>query len=262
MLETSAPLAHRDRGASLLLPTTPRPRTTPRRRWLLTALLAFVLPHLAATHDILGAFIQHSVRLSVSARYIDLQVDLTFFEEWSARERRIMDTDSNGRVTRAEIESYLKRLAPELAEQIKLRVAGADVPLAPLYEPELDLLGTDQVGPAHHRLRLCFFAPAPKSLRAQDPLVIADRLWPSAKALATLQVEAQDHCRLETVETSNSIFPPARPGEARLFTARCLRPPNAEAAPPAASPAKPDSAPLPTTRSTASSPAPSRSSRP
>lgn len=246
----------------MTFPTPRRPRTTPCGGWLLTVVLAIGLPPLAAAHDILGTFIQHSVRLSVSARYVDLQVDLTFFEEWSARERRIMDTDSNGHVTRAEIESYLKRLAPELAEQIQLRVAGLDLSLAPLYEPELDLLSFDQVGPAHHRLRLFFFAPTPKSLRAQDQLVIEDRLWSKAKALSTLQVETRDHCRLETVETNDSIFPPARAGEARLFTARCLRPPNPGADPPASSPAKLDPAPPATSESTAPSPAPSNSLQP
>jgi len=82
---------------------------------------------------------------------VDLTVDLTFFEEWSSRERRKMDADTNGRIARVEVERYLQKLAPELAKQVRLLVAGHEVPLVSLYEPEVDLLGSDKAGPATGR---------------------------------------------------------------------------------------------------------------
>jgi hypothetical protein len=207
--------------------------------WLLFAGTVIGLQHLAAAHDVFAAYIQHSVLLTVGVRYSDVEVDLTFFEEWSARERAAMDADANGRVTRSEVEAYVKKLAPELARQVKLRAAGHELALAPLYAPEVDLLGNDQVGPAHHRLKLFFFAPTPTPLHAEDELVVEDRLWPAARALGTLQTEGCDGCSLATGKTSDPGFTPARADEARLFKARCLKPPKAKTDRPAVSRANP-----------------------
>ena len=205
-----------------------------RRRsvWLAVLLLAGTvigLRRYAAAHDLFAAYVQHSVHLTVGARHIDLTLDMTFFEEPSARERMVMDADANGHITRSELESYVRKLAPELAEQMDLRVAGQDLPLIPLYSPEIDLLGSDKVGPAHHRLRLFFFAPTPTALRADAEIVIEDRLWPETKALGTLQAEGSDGCALEAEKTSDPSFAPASAGEARLFKVRCLKPPRAQA---------------------------------
>ena len=179
----------------------------------------------SAAHEQLAAYVQHRVSLTLGERYIDLTLDLTFFEEWSAQERHAMDADGNGRITRRESESYLRKLAPALSQQLKLRVAGRELDLVPLYDPELDLLGSNQTGRTHHRLRLWFFASTPASLRAADEILIEDRLWPMAKALGTLQAEGLDGCVLEVVTPGDPGFAPARPGEARLFHARCLKAP-------------------------------------
>lgn len=198
--------------------------------WLAFAGIATGLPREASAHDFFTAYIQHQVQLTVGARHLDLTVDLTFFEEWSAHERRLMDANGDGRITHAELDSYLKKLAPELARQVRVRVTGRDLALASLYEPEVDLLGNDKVGPGHHRLRLHFFAPTPPGLRATDAIVIEDRLWPEAKALATLQAEGHDGCALEPEMPSDLGLAPARPGEAQRFTFRCLKPPTAPSA--------------------------------
>lgn len=204
-----------------------------RKSWSsLFALVAMVvaLPANTSAHDFYTAFIQHRVQLEVGAQHIDLTLDLTFFEEWSSRERRRMDADKDGRITRTEIESYLRKHAPALARQVRLLVAGREVPLAVLYEPEVDLLGSTQSGPGHHRLRLFFFAPTPSALRGADNLVIEDRLWPDAKALVTLQAEGRDGCTLEPEKLADPSMPPLQPGEARVFKVRCPKPPKAQPA--------------------------------
>src|SRR5208283_642645 len=89
--------------------------------WPLIAGLALGGPRDSTAHEPLAACVQHRLQLTVGARYIDLTLDLTFFEEWSARERRAMDADGNGRITRLESESYLKNLAPVLAQHLRLR---------------------------------------------------------------------------------------------------------------------------------------------
>ena len=90
-----------------------------RRRgvWLAVLLLAGTMIGLrrpAAAHDLFAAYVQHSVQLIVGARHIDLTLDVTFFEEPSARERGVMDADANGHITRSEMEIYVKKLAPSL----------------------------------------------------------------------------------------------------------------------------------------------------
>jgi hypothetical protein len=201
-----------------------------RRAWPARLLLVGFLIGLrqsAGAHDLLTNYVQHSVHLTVGARHLDLTLDLTFFEEWSARERGTMDADGSGRIGRPELEAYLKQRASELSMQVKLRVAGRDLRLAPLYDPEVDLLANDQTGPGHHRLRLFFFAPTP-TLRADDEIVVEDRLWPEAKLLGTVQAEGRDGCTLTTEIKVNPRSPSARLDEARRFNFRCLKPPAAQ----------------------------------
>lgn len=206
---------------------------------LLVAGILIGARHPAAAHDVLGACVQHGVHLTVGAQHIDLTLDLTFFEEWSARERAVMDTDASGHISRAETESYLKKLAPHLSQQVKLRVAGRELELAPLYDPEIDLLANDEVGPAHHRLRLFFFAPTLTGLRADDEIVVEDRLWPAAKVLGTPQAEGRDGCTLTMEISIDPGFTPAQPGEGRLFKFRCLKPPTTKTSAPKAPPSSP-----------------------
>jgi hypothetical protein len=192
-------------------------------------LLAFSLglPPTGAAHDLFADYIQHSAQLVVGARHVDLTLELTFFEEWSARERQAMDRDGNGRLTSAERAVYLQRLEMQLADQVTLLVAGRKVPLVGLYEPELDWMGNAETGSGHHRLRLFFFVPTPTGLRAKDEIVVEDRLWPDAKFLGTTWAEGRDGCKLSTDMLPKPGFTPATVDARRNFIFRCLRPPSA-----------------------------------
>lgn len=179
----------------------------------------------AVAHDFLRAYIQHGIQLSVDAEHIDLTVDLTFFEQWSEHERREMDTDANGRISLHEQQAYLKKVATELYRQVKLRVAGRELELIPLYEPEVDLLADDRVEPAHHRLRLFFFVATPTALRAGDEITVEDRLWPQAKVLGTPEFVGPDGAEFTTVTRVGSALASASVEAGRLFRFRCLKPP-------------------------------------
>jgi hypothetical protein len=208
---------------------------------LLCALVAIGPSPSAEAHDVFSTYVQHGVHLAIGAHHVDLTLDLTFFEEWSTRERRSMDADGKGNISQAELESYVQKLAPQLAKSLKLRVAGRDLPLVPLYDPEVDLRGSQKVGQAQHRLRLFLFAPTPM-LHEGDEIVIEDHLWPEAKALSTSHAEGRDGCRL-TAETSvDARFGKARPDAGHLFKFRCLKPPGepsaAQKAPLGGSPAR------------------------
>ncbi len=75
------------------------------RSLLLSLLISASTPG-ASAHDVYTAYIQHRVHLSVGANHLDVTVDLTFFEEWSARERGRIDADGDGQVGRSETQSY------------------------------------------------------------------------------------------------------------------------------------------------------------
>lgn len=207
--------------------------------WWLPAAIVISLQLPVAAHDLFTNYVQHSVHLIVGARHLDLTLDLIFFEEWSARERRAMDADTNGRIARSELETYVNQLAPHLYEQVKLRVAGCERQLIPLYDPEVDLMANDKIGPGHHRLRLFFFAPTPPTLRADDEIVVEDRFWPEAKVLGTVQAEGRDGCTLTTEIAIKPDLLSARPKDAQLFTFRCLKPPVENPASPRTSASSP-----------------------
>jgi hypothetical protein len=192
---------------------------------LLALGLCGLQPHTAA-HGILAAYIQHGVHLKVDGRHIDLTLDLTFFEGPSARERALMDADANGRITRSEVDAYLKKLSPALFTQVKLRVAGREVPLVPLYDPEIDLFNEQTTALAHHRLRLYFFAVTPAGLRTGDEILVEDQLWPDSKSFGTPQAEGGDGCSLvpENSVRASSALKPAL--ESCQFRFRCLTPPK------------------------------------
>jgi hypothetical protein len=171
-------------------------------------------------HDLFTAYIQHRIAITVGAKYMDLTVQLTFFEEGSAHERQHIDTNADGRLSRPEIVAYLQELEPTLAKAVTLRVGGQPAALTPLRATEIDLLDQDRVGRGHHRLTLYFFAPTPTRLPPGTELVVEDRLWPGVRALGSIQVEGQDGWRLEALPVADPVFPPAQGDEARRFKAR------------------------------------------
>ena len=199
-------------------------RATSRgRHWFWVAGFLLFSPPLVRGHDILGTCIQHAVHLSVEANGAELTLDLTFFEEWSTRERAAMDADGNGTITRAEQEAYLKRLAPRVCKEIRLRMSGREVPLIPLYGPELDLFANFKTGPAHYRLRLFFFVDTPLTLGAGDEIVVEDQLWPDARIMVTADAESRDGCcRVIAVPAKDNANPEAKTQERRLVRFQCL----------------------------------------
>ena len=198
---------------------------------LLLAGLLLAWPAPARAHDALGACVQHSVCLTVGARDVDVTLDLTFFEQWSASERAVIDADGDSVITRPEQEAYLRQIGTNACKQVKLFVAGRELSLALLYDPELDLLKNNRVGPAHHRLRLFFFGATPTGLRAGDEIVVEDKLWPSAETLVTTRAEARDGCRLATAQPADNGSPPAADGRALRVLFKCLQPPSTKPLP-------------------------------
>jgi hypothetical protein len=190
-------------------------------------------------HDVFTGYVQHRVMVSVGAKYMDVTVQLTFFEEGSNHERKHIDANQDGRLSRAEIDQYLRELDPKLARLVTLRIGGRPVVLTPLRATELDLLGQERVVRGHHRLTLYYFASTPEQLASNTELMVEDRLWPDSRALGSIQVEGKDGCRLEALALADPVFTPARDGESRSFQARILSSPASEEAKLVRDPKKP-----------------------
>lgn len=217
--------------SQLTRPTRCRDRFRPLVLVLLVLVGGLTFIGTGHSHDLFNAYIQHRVALTVGNRHVDVTVQLTFFEDSSEHEREHMDRNGDGRVTRNEIEAYIQEFEPDWAKAVSLRVGDRRLSLIPLREPEIDLLGNDGVGRGHHRLTLHFFVPTPDALRANVELVVENRLWPEARALASLRVEGRDCFRVESLAPSDPVHPPARGAEAREFRARILSAPDPGAEP-------------------------------
>lgn len=190
--------------------------------WLLVLAWTGLAPQASVRgHDLFTAYIQHRVGLSVRESHLDVTVQLTFFEDSSEHEREHLDTNQDGRIDSAERREYLRKLGEELTGKVRLKADGDELTLLPLYAPELDLLGNDTVGRGHHRLTLYFFAATPSLRENGTELVVEDRLWPAARALASMDAQAREGWRLEAIQLEDPVFPPARNGEAREFKFRC-----------------------------------------
>lgn len=96
------------------------------------------VPDHAVGLGILASYVQPGVPCKIGAEQLDLTVDLPCFEEPSARERKGRDAHADGHITRSEGEPYLNQYAPEMVKHVKLKVAGHEVPLIPLCDPEIE----------------------------------------------------------------------------------------------------------------------------
>lgn len=208
----------------ILPPNRLRRKTTlSLSRLLLTlALWMILVANNAGAHDVLAAFIQHRVGIVISPKYVDVTVQLTFFEEASEHERAHMDTNRDGILTRAETDAYLREIASELETAVKLRVKDVEVALTPLRNSELDLLGAARTGRGHHRLTAYYFAPAPAQLDEGASFVVEDRLWSDVRAIASMQAEGKDGYRLQALPSLDPVYPAGLKNRPRVFSAKVL----------------------------------------
>jgi len=199
------------------------------RRFCLMGLAGMVVTGLgmldgpmASGHEILETFIQHRTKIIVGATNIDIETELTFYKTPSILERQRMDVDHNGKITKAEIEDYVKSLGRLREEGVRLSVGGRAVKVAPLYEPELDLLGVDQVVESHHVLRLFYFGRTPKWLATGSVIKLEDTWWPEAEAILSIDAVGREGFQVEAEPNHDPYCPPGVP---RVSRVRCLTTP-------------------------------------
>lgn len=178
----------------------------------------------APAHPALAEYVRHDVLVRVDRVNIDVQIELTFHEVRSLFERHRMDVNRDGLIGVAEVKGYLARQSATCDRQVHLSINGQPLELVSLFDPELDLGEDRGVSPAHHVLRLFYFARTPASLGTGDTLAVEDGLWTSDPAVGTFQIEGEAGFRWAT---SNSDFSEGRADATGpwMLTARCVESP-------------------------------------
>lgn len=213
------------------------PAVRPRRFARSLACAVFAIAWLTGgravfAHAVFMTCIQHRVTAVVGPANIDIRIELTFFEIRSMSERRHMDADGDGTITSAEVEAYISRIAGSLAGGVHLSVAGRPVDVMPLYRPEVDLLGVDQVAPAHHVLRLFYFARTPAGLVPGDDLAIEDGLWRDVARIGSLEAAGEGGFRMLAAASVDSPLASDTPGKPLVLSSRCTAVPSGVSRPP------------------------------
>ncbi|MGQ9652186.1 MAG: hypothetical protein ACUVXJ_18980 [Phycisphaerae bacterium] len=156
----------------------------------------------ASAHAVLMTFIRHDAKISIGRRNIDVTIELTFHEYPSLAERRRMDRNHDEAITETEIKGYLDSMVDLFRGALTLTVDDRPLQVIPLYDPKIDLLDAPNVAPAHHALRLSWFARTPPWLRAGSRIRAQYRLWPEAPRIDVFSAIAEDGFRLVADDVS------------------------------------------------------------
>lgn len=171
-----------------------RPAATPAVFGCVVTLLGTPL----FAHPVYMEYIEHQVHVRVGPANIDITVELRFNEVQSLAQRRRMDGDRDGIISRPEQARYLRRMRRELADAFRLNCQGKPLDVIELYAPELDLLGAEGVSPTHHVLRLSYFARTPRPLALPAKLELEDAGWAGAPALWLFRGTGEPGVNLQT----------------------------------------------------------------
>ncbi|MFA6241041.1 MAG: hypothetical protein WC655_08935 [Candidatus Hydrogenedentales bacterium] len=177
----------------------------PALTWIAWASAIVIASWAAHAHESLEQYVQHVAVLSVSPDNIDLTLEISFNAHDSLDERRTMDANNDGAIDSDEKNAYLKRVLEKAEKSLSLSVAGKDVRLVPLYDPELDMYDSQDLEEHPHLLRLFLFARTPKSFKAGSEIALEDRLWDSKPAMLQACVRSRDGIELVSTQSGSAL---------------------------------------------------------
>ena len=161
-------------------------------RWVMALWIA-VPCGLAMAHSTLSAYVQHDVLLEASKAYLDITVQLTFFDDEAEAQRRALDVNGDGNFSAKERAAFEKALVAKAEKTLLLYVDGTALELVPRFDPEI-ACAVPPGGEAHLRfeIRLHFFADLPALPDGRAALEVHDSLFADVPAMASLRVAAKD----------------------------------------------------------------------
>lgn len=139
------------------------------------------LAQAAFAHPDLGSYLQHRIALTPAADHIEVVIEITFDGARSLAERKRIDANGDGKLSRNERDAYLQGVQGEAETRVTLSINGKQTRLLALYAPKLDLLDSRDIEQHPHVLQLSFFASAQCS--AGDHFTVIDDLWSDSPAI-------------------------------------------------------------------------------
>ena len=175
----------------------------------------------AAGHVALEQYLQQRVSAVVSPKNIDLTIEFMFTSAVSLAERLAMDTDKNGKLSKDERRAYLDAIARKAEDAVTMTVDGAECAVIPLYDPELDLLGSRDLEEHPHTIRLFFFTRTPASFHQGSTILVDNALWADVPVLVAVSVKGAGGIRVVASQTQGLKHPSASSQTLRVLDATC-----------------------------------------
>ncbi|MCC6489283.1 MAG: hypothetical protein IT364_17410 [Candidatus Hydrogenedentes bacterium] len=193
-----------------------------KRRVCWGLLLAGVLCALpAAGHVALEQYLQQRVSAVVSPKNIDLTIEFMFTSAASLAERLSMDKDQNGKLSKDERRAYHEAIAQEAEAAVTMMIDGAECAVIPLYDPELDLLGSRDLEEHPHTVRLFFFTRTPATFKKGSTILVDNALWADVPVMVAVSVKGTGGIRAVASQTQGLKPPSASMRTLRVLDATC-----------------------------------------
>ena len=187
------------------------------------AVMACFAAPCALAHTSLERYARESVCISVGAGNIDVRIQFSFPAVLSLAERKLMDQDGDGKISKTEIVAYLNGVQARAEQLLRMSIDGQAVPLIALEDPVLDLQDAPGVEAHPHELRLACFARVPKTFGVGSTVALDSGLWTDAPLMVAVSTEGADGIRLYTVGTQGLRQPSTSGSIFRIIEARCAQ---------------------------------------
>ncbi len=189
--------------------------------WVL-AMVCFVSP-CALAHTSLERYVRECVSISVGVENIDVRIQFSFPADLSLAERRLMDRDGDGKVSKGEKEAYLNDVQTRAEQLLRLSVNGQAVLLIPLEDPVLDLQDEPGIEAHPHELRLAYFARMPKAFGVDGTIALDSGLWTETPLMVSVSMEGAAGIHFHAVDTQGLREPSKDGALFRITEARCAQ---------------------------------------
>jgi hypothetical protein len=177
----------------------------------------------ALAHTSLENYVRESVLVTVGPGNVDIRINFSFPAGLSIAERKLMDKDGDGKVSKDEQETYLSDLQTRAEQLLRLSINGQATSLIPLDDPALDLQDTRQAEPHSHELQLAYFARVPKDFGVGDTITLDSGLWTDVPLMVSVSREGTDGIRINTVNKQGLRPPSKKDTMFRIVDARCTQ---------------------------------------
>ena len=177
----------------------------------------------ALAHTSLEHYVRESLFISVGTENVDVKIQFSFPASLSLVERKFMDQDGNGTLSKEEQGNYLKNIQARAEKQLRFSINGQSTMLIPLEEPVLDLQDTQKIEAHPHELRLAYFARLPQTFGVGGTFTLDSGLWPDMPLLISVSFEGEEGIRFQMLGKQGLRQPSTNDTSSSVIEARCTQ---------------------------------------